>query len=104
MGELVERARSLADIVLIDTAPTGTVNDPLTLVGHVDAIVIVARLEKTTKESARRALRVLRNAGVTLAGVVVTNTDVTDHYGYGYYATPASSADRETVSLPDDLD
>jgi capsular exopolysaccharide synthesis family protein len=104
MGELVERARSLADIVLIDTAPTGTVNDPLTIVSHVDAIVIVARLEKTTKESARRALRVLRNAGVTLAGVVVTNTDVTDHYGYGYYATPSSSADRETVALPDDLD
>lgn len=86
MRALVEQARTLADIVLVDTAPAGTVNDPLTMARLVDGVVIVARLNKTTKEAARRALRVLGNAEVELTGVVVTDAAESERYGY-YQAT-----------------
>jgi capsular exopolysaccharide synthesis family protein len=82
MRNVVEQARSLADVVLIDTAPVGTVNDATTLMSLVDAVVLVTRLNQTTKDAARRALRVLRNLPVEIAGVVVTGAGASERYGY----------------------
>lgn len=82
MGATIEVARSLADIVLIDTAPVGTVNDAITMSHLVDGVVLVARLNQTTKDAARRALRVLRNVDVRLPGVVVTDAGLSERYGY----------------------
>lgn len=82
MRTIVERGRSLADVVLIDTAPVGTVNDATTILNLVDDVVLVARLNHTTKDSARRALRVLRNVNVQMLGVVVTDAAQTERYGY----------------------
>lgn len=82
MRSLVETARSLADVVLIDTAPVGTVNDPVTMARLVNGVVLVARLNQTTKDAARRALRVLRNVEVPLIGVVVTDAAATEVYSY----------------------
>lgn len=75
MAELIIQARSLADVVLIDTAPLGTVNDAITLANLVDGVILVARLNRTTKDSARRALRALRNLEITLPGVIVTDVE-----------------------------
>ncbi|MDP9293796.1 MAG: hypothetical protein M3O90_05115 [Actinomycetota bacterium] len=82
MRSLVESARSLADVVLIDTAPVGIVNDPVTMARLVDGVVLVARLNQTTKDAARRALRVLRNVEVPLIGVVITDAAATEVYSY----------------------
>lgn len=75
VAALIEKARELADVVLIDSAPIGTVNDALTLAGRVDSIAIVARLNLTTSDAVRRALRGLRNLEAKLAGVVITAAD-----------------------------
>ena len=48
----------------------------------VDAVVLVTRLNQTTKDAARRALRVLRNLPVEIAGVVVTGAGASERYGY----------------------
>jgi capsular exopolysaccharide synthesis family protein len=90
MTELVETARSLANVVIIDTPPIGTVNDSVTLARLVDTIIVVARLNKTTKDAARRALRVLRNVSAQLLGVVVTDADLGDYHGY-YGAEPSDA-------------
>jgi capsular exopolysaccharide synthesis family protein len=79
-------ARARADVVLVDTAPLGTVNDAGVLAELVGAVVVVARINRTTSDAVGRALRILRNAQAKLAGVVVTEArGVTD---YGYYAAP----------------
>ena len=82
MGDIVETARSLADVVLIDTPPIGTVNDAVTLARFVDKVIVVARLNRTTKDAARRALRVLRNLDVELTGVAVTDAPLDGQYAY----------------------
>ena len=85
MRDMIASARELADVVLIDTAPVGTVNDPVTMSAYVSSVVLVARLSQTTKDAARRALRVLRNVELQLAGVVVTGAE--EGQQYGYYGT-----------------
>jgi polysaccharide biosynthesis transport protein len=82
MAAVVETARSLADVVIIDTPPIGTVNDSATLGRLVDSVIIVSRLNQTTKDAARRALRVLRNLSADLMGVVVTDAPAVDQYAY----------------------
>jgi len=94
MRSLVETARSLADLVIIDTAPVGTVNDPVTMSRLVTGVVLIARLNRTTKDGARRALRVLRNVDVQPPGVVVTDASAGEQYGY--YEPVAGSSE-----LPD---
>ncbi|HVL96436.1 MAG TPA: Wzz/FepE/Etk N-terminal domain-containing protein [Solirubrobacteraceae bacterium] len=88
MAAIVEQARSLADVVLIDTPPIGTVNDAITLARLVDTAVVVAQLGQTTKDAARRALRGLRGLDVGLAGTVVTNASEALQYGYYGHDTP----------------
>jgi succinoglycan biosynthesis transport protein ExoP len=89
VGALLEQARQAADVVIIDVPPVGTVNDPVTLANYVDGIVLIARLNKTTRDSARKTLRVLRNLQAPLLGVVMTDAPIT---GEGYYGEPVYAA------------
>jgi len=91
MKDVVKRARSLADVVLLDTAPVGTVNDATTILKLVHDVVLVVRLGQTTKEAARRALRVLSNVRSQLVGVVVTDAAASERYGY--YTSTARGID-----------
>jgi capsular exopolysaccharide synthesis family protein len=94
MAAVVETARSLADVVIIDTPPIGTVNDSATLGRLVDSVIIVSRLNQTTKDAARRALRVLHNLNADLMGVVVTDAPAVDQYAYyGTDITPEPERD-----------
>ena len=82
MAQVAETARALADVVLIDTPPIGTVNDAVTLARLVDKVIVVARMNRTTKDAARRALRVLRNLDIELTGVAVTDAPLDGQYAY----------------------
>lgn len=82
MRGLIDTVRKQADVVLIDTAPIGTVNDAVTMMRFVDAVVLVTRLNQTTKDAGRRSLRVLRNLGVPLTGIVATGAGHSDRYTY----------------------
>jgi capsular exopolysaccharide synthesis family protein len=94
MASVIETARSLADVVIIDTPPIGTVNDSATLGRLVDSVLIVSRLGQTTKDAARRALRTLRNITAELTGVVVTDAPGVDQYAYyGIESTTAEQRD-----------
>jgi Mrp family chromosome partitioning ATPase/capsular polysaccharide biosynthesis protein len=69
--ELVEGARDLADIVLIDAGPVLTVNDPAALIPLADAVLIVARSGHTTAETALRTSEVLAGLQAPLVGVAL---------------------------------
>lgn len=97
MMQTLETARSLADVVIVDTPPIGTVNDAMTLSRFVDAVVVVARLNKTTKDAARRALRSVRSLAPPIIGVVVTDASVGDEHGY--YGVSESPVDDDRSTL-----
>jgi capsular polysaccharide biosynthesis protein/Mrp family chromosome partitioning ATPase len=80
---VVEECHSLADFVLIDTPPIGLVHDAIMLMDFVDAALLVCRLRWTTKDAARRALRVLRPLEIGVLGFVVMGSSRPDGYGYG---------------------
>ena len=69
--ELVEEARQLFDVVLLDTAPLLTTNDATELVPTVDVVVVVARAGVTTLGAAARARELLGVLGVSVPGVVL---------------------------------
>lgn len=91
MNLVVEVARSLADMVLIDTAPVGTVNDATVLDRMVEGVAVVTRLNQTTKDAARRANRSLANLGAERLGLVVTDSGGGERHAY-YAPRPTATA------------
>lgn len=71
VGPLIERARQLADIVLIDTAPLLAVSDAVDLSPHVDAALVVSRLNRTTTHQAAASQRLLSRLNVPALGAVL---------------------------------
>jgi capsular exopolysaccharide synthesis family protein len=68
--QLVEEARGLADVVIIDTPPLLATNDASELIPACDAVVIVSRVAKTTRDGARRSRFLLDRLGAPVAGVI----------------------------------
>jgi capsular exopolysaccharide synthesis family protein len=94
MTHVIDDARAMADVVLVDVPPLGTVNDPVTLANLVDGVVLVARLGHTTRDASRRTLRVLENVDARILGVVVTGAPAADGY-YGAYGASGAEPPRE---------
>jgi capsular exopolysaccharide synthesis family protein len=95
MAELLDEIRGEAELVLIDTPPLGAVSDAVSLVRSVDLCVLVVRLDGSTKDGVRRALRLLGNAGIAVAGVVVLG--VSD---FGRYPTRPSAGSQTLPAAP----
>jgi capsular exopolysaccharide synthesis family protein len=95
MTYVVEEARALADVVLLDCPPIGTVNDPVTLANLVDGVILVARLNQTTRDAARRAMRTLENLETQIVGVVATGGQPgAGYYGPEGYTAPSRATAR----------
>jgi len=91
MGVVIEGARALADVVLIDTAPIGTVNDAAMFARYVEGLALVVRLNQTTKDAGRRLNRTLSNLSSVVLGVVVTGAGSRERHEY-YAAVPSQQA------------
>ena len=70
-GPLIARARELADVVLVDTAPLLSVSDAIDLSPHVDAALVVSRLNRTTAQEAAGVQRLLARLRVPAVGTVL---------------------------------
>jgi capsular exopolysaccharide synthesis family protein len=82
MAQAVAQARAQADVVVIDTPPIAVVHDAITLSNLVDGAILVACLNRTTKDAARRALKSLRHLNVRIPGLVITGSESSsDRYG-----------------------
>ncbi|MBI3678413.1 MAG: polysaccharide biosynthesis tyrosine autokinase [Proteobacteria bacterium] len=86
MKTLIARLKDEWDLVLIDTAPLLPVNDTKMLLGLADAVLFVVRWEKTPREAALQAGRILSDYRAFVAGIVLSRTDTTryGYYNYGY--------------------
>lgn len=85
MRRLLEKLTSVCDLVIVDSTPLLTVSDSLPLVEVVSGIVMVGRVNETSKDSVKRMQSVVENAGGTLLGSVATGAPTSTLYGrYGY--------------------
>jgi receptor protein-tyrosine kinase/non-specific protein-tyrosine kinase len=84
LAELAEQA----DVVVIDTPGLLAVSDAIPLINQAAGSLVVARLNRTTKEAMRRANQVIAAAGGTVLGAVATGAHaggIYGYYGYGDY-------------------
>jgi succinoglycan biosynthesis transport protein ExoP len=73
MRQVLERASSMADIVVADAPPAADASDAVTLAGSLDAIVLVVKRGQTRRDALARTLRALEGVPARVLGVVLTN-------------------------------
>lgn len=86
MRELLMDARERYDVVVIDAPPLLVSGECSVLARQADALLLVAQVGKLSRESARRATRVMESAHVEPRGLIVVGRRLEDEeaYGYGY--------------------
>jgi Mrp family chromosome partitioning ATPase len=84
---VIEAARGIFDVILLDTAPLLSTNDASELIGVADLVLLVSRAGKTTRPQAQRATEVLHRLEATVAGVAMLGARYIPSAQYYYYAT-----------------
>jgi polysaccharide biosynthesis transport protein len=94
MAELLRSLTTMYDFVLLDTAPTLLVADPIPLIKQVGGVIVVSRLGRTTRDAASRLRDQLRDLKAPVLGVVANRVKTPEglRYGYGYGYEPQSGA------------
>lgn len=87
---LIDAARNVFDIVILDTPPLGPVVDGLYLASHADAVVFVTRFATTSQAEARRCLARLEDtlgSADSIVAVINQQDSSTNRYlkKYGGY-------------------
>jgi capsular exopolysaccharide synthesis family protein len=108
VGEMLAWLRGANDMVILDAPPLNPVADAQVLLASqaVHASILVARINKTSREDVRRARAILDRQVVEPVGIVVTGLRETGSYGYGYGyssyagAEPDIDVDIDTISPP----
>jgi len=93
MERVLEEARELSDVVIIDAPPLLPVADARSLIKSpsVDGVLLVARLYAQTSEQAKRVRALLEQPGVEEVRLIATSTPEEPAYGYDEeYAEPAT--------------
>jgi capsular exopolysaccharide synthesis family protein len=86
MQELVEKFRLSYDQVILDSPPVNLVTDAAVLSPFVDAVFLVVRSAKTSKNALRHAREQLQQIKAPLTGIVVNDTQLYSvDYHYRYY-------------------
>jgi capsular exopolysaccharide synthesis family protein len=81
---LLEEARSLADVVIVDTAPILSASVTRELVSMADVVILACRAGRTASPAAQRCAELLERLGAPTLGVVLVGVPTgpfTDYYG-----------------------
>jgi polysaccharide biosynthesis transport protein len=90
---LLGKLRTRYDAIVVDGPPVGVINDSLTLARVVDQTLIVARDGESTVSEIAAGVRLLRERGATLAGLVLTDVDPRQAYA-------ARTVSRYVLGMP----
>ncbi len=96
METLLERAKSLYDLIVVNTPPLTAVSDAFPLLSKVDGVIIVGRVGRNRRDVAQRLHETLSGAGAPLLGVIANgfkarrNAPYAYAYDYSYKAGPPS--------------
>jgi succinoglycan biosynthesis transport protein ExoP len=103
MRDLLSDLREKYDHIVIDTPPTLSVTDAVVLSQRVDAIILVIRSSKTTKQALRRTRDILAQVNAHITGVLLNAVDLTSpdyYYYYEYQGKYHDSYYREDEAAP----
>lgn len=85
MQELLKQLTSVADLVLIDSAPALLLADTAVLARSTDGVLLVVRSGETRRQDLRRAVTALRQVGANPIGVVLCAVPTTRDIYYRYH-------------------
>jgi tyrosine-protein kinase Etk/Wzc len=90
MGEVVREVSSAYDIVYLDTPPVMPVADTFAIGKHVDKAIMVYTVGGVSRHLLLRALKLLREKGINVLGIVLNQIDPDVHLP-SYYRQAYSS-------------
>lgn len=100
MRALLEELDERYDIIVIDSPPLLPVADTLTLSGLADAVLVVARHNRTTRPALQRALGSLASVRSRVVGVLLNSVPIGArgklYYGYSSNSSGGSSSGRSS--------
>jgi tyrosine-protein kinase len=97
MHSLLKRAESEYDLVIIDSPPTLVVSDAIPLLRDVTGVIVVVRIDSTSRDAARRLAAQLAHLEAPVLGVVANCVPVSSqNYGYVYGYGQRVSHESET--------
>lgn len=99
----VEQMRDHYDIIVLDTAPLLTTNDPIDVVRVADTVVLVVRADQTRAEALRQAVQMMAHHKVRVAGVILVGVTSVPNAYYYYYSRDTARAAKTAVGDADDL-
>ena len=85
MNALLAKCSEIYSHVVIDSPPILSVTDGVILARDADAVVLVVRHGKSSKQIVRRARDLLIRSGAPITGVVLNAVDLRSPEYYGYY-------------------
>lgn len=102
MEALLEQAKSMYDLIVIDTPPLTAVSDAFPLLRKVDGVVIVGRLGRNRRDVAERLHETLDGIGAPLLGVIANgiNTGGRGSYAYAYDYAPVNPVQPASSPSP----
>jgi capsular exopolysaccharide synthesis family protein len=95
---VVEQAREMADVVIVDTGPLLATIEAATLVPSADALLLVTRSGRVSRTEARRTTEQLSRLGAMVCGVAVVGVERSETYGYYHRPLPSAAARGESLS------
>jgi polysaccharide biosynthesis transport protein len=85
MKDVLAELSTQYDHIVVDTPPTLSVTDAVVLSPRADAIVLVIRSGKTTKQALRRSRDLLMQVNAKVSGVLLNAVDLNSPDYYYYY-------------------
>ncbi len=87
MSEALAQLAERYELVVIDTAPVGVVSDAIPLMRKVDGVIVVVRMDKSTRDGAEQTREQMERLEAPVLGVVANAIKARrgGKYGYGYY-------------------
>jgi polysaccharide biosynthesis transport protein len=103
MEALLRMAKSMYELVVIDTPPLVAVSDAFPVLALVDGVIIVGRVGRNRRDVAARLHETLIGTGAPLVGIVANDVKASRNgpygYGYDYRAAPAKVHPTAAVSV-----
>jgi capsular exopolysaccharide synthesis family protein len=94
LAEILTEARTLADYVIVDTAPLGVVGDALALTPYANELLLVGRSRNSDRRAVANAVELLERANTPPTGWVMIGDDSINRKVTYYYAGGDAAADQ----------
>ena len=83
LQKLLERARREYDVVVVDTGPILGVADARQICALADRVLLLSRWRETSVKAVEAAIDILEDSGASLAGIALTQVDVSRYASTG---------------------